>query len=135
MAVLLLALALSVAAAFEELLPFTATCLSSTQAIDPASGESYECAAGMVCSCARYLAADDTWNCLGDEVACRSIPHTTPRYPTNSFQATLVSSVYDGQSLINITSVHFRCHTCEAPRPRADPLTARARSAGTDVDP
>jgi hypothetical protein len=79
--------------------PFATTCLSAATVRDNRNGEETVCATGTACLCPRYVAADKSWNCVADDVPCRNIPHSTPRYPTNTFQATLVGGLYDGSSV------------------------------------
>jgi hypothetical protein len=83
--------------------PFLSTCLGPMAARDNSNGNTEMCPIGTACLCPRYSALNDSWSCLIDETPCRNIPHATPRYPTNSFHASLVGSLNDGSSFTNVS--------------------------------
>ena len=79
--------------------PFTATCVSSATVRDNQSGKETICPTGTACQCPRFIASDESWNCIENDVPCRNIPHSTPRYPIDTFQATIAGGLYDGSSV------------------------------------
>lgn len=85
---------------------FSASCVGEAE-VRTSHGDSYTCTTGTSCLCPRFSSVDFSWNCLADEIPCRNIPQATPRYPTNTFQATIVASVFDGSSVTNVTQVRL----------------------------
>jgi hypothetical protein len=79
--------------------PFTATCVNTATVRDNQSGKETACPTGTACQCPRFVATDRSWNCIEDDVPCRNIPHSTPRYPSDTFQATIAGGLYDGSSV------------------------------------
>ena len=84
--------------------PFTSTCVNSNEVRDNVQHREFACPTGTSCLCTHFSAVDGSWNCFEGEEACRNIPHATPRYPTNSFQATIVVSIDDGSAVTNMTA-------------------------------
>jgi hypothetical protein len=94
---------LSVDAAKDPKNPFAYTCIDSKKYQDIALNSEFTCADDTSCLCSHFQLKGSSWNCISGENPCGSSPKI-PRYPTSSFQATILGSVDDGSAIMNISS-------------------------------